>query len=177
MPSLPPLLLTSCVTVSAPFTQITDQTIRVELTIQSIQKWLCIANDLKIVICDGSNYDFSAIVADNFPYHAIECLSFNNDTESVAKHGKGYGEGEIIKYALAHSTFLNEADYFAKCTSKMWVNNFLECHNYWNGFFLADCDFAYFKKFKLFIRDNGEYSFCLISEIFAVMPRVYIGGG
>ena len=143
--TLPPLLLTSSVNVFAPFTKISDPTLRIELTLKSIEKWISIDKYLKIIICDGSNYDFSTILSNKFPKNDIECLFFNNNSKAVALYGKGYGEGEIVQYALEKSILLNNTKYFAKCTSKLWVDNYLECLKYWNNKFLCDCDFSYFK--------------------------------
>jgi hypothetical protein len=166
MTTLPPLLLTSCVTVSAPSTQIQDKNNRIELTIKSIEKWLNISTHLKIIICDGSNYDFSSILSEKFPYHQIECLFFNNNSKSVALYGKGYGEGEIVQYALENSVFLNEADFFAKCTSKLWVDNFSECLYFWNGTFLCDCDFSYLKHFKLVEFKSVDTAFYMVDKLY-----------
>jgi len=134
------LLLTSCIHVSAPIVELSDPTSRVELTLSSIQQWLKIAGDLNIVICDGSGYDFTKDVAEWFPQVKIECISFKNDVDAVKEFGKGYGEGEIIKYALEHSEYLKHSDYFVKCTSKLWVKNFPEILKRWNNLF--QCQFA-----------------------------------
>jgi len=166
MPTLPPLLLTSCVTASAKMTQVIDQTLRIELTIKSIEKWLTIAGDLKIVICDGSNYNFTPLMRRTFTGKAIECLNFNNNSKGVALYGKGYGEGEIINYALEHSMFLNNAEYFAKCTSKLWVDNFLECLQYWNNTFLSDCDFSYLKNRQLIKLKSIDTAFYLVNKLY-----------
>lgn len=141
MPSTTPtLLLTSCIFVSAPFVELSDPTNRIELTIESIRQWIRIAGDLKIVICDGSGYDFTKDVAERFPQIKIECINFKNDAEAVLTYGKGYGEGEIIKHALEHSEYLRQSDYFVKCTSKLWVKNFPEIINRWNNIF--QCQFV-----------------------------------
>ncbi len=121
---------------------------RVNYTLDSIDKWLNVSADMRLVICDGSGYDFSEIVKNRFPGRSIECLFFENDKQLVALHGKGYGEGEIIKYALRHSLFLKGADWFAKCTGKLWVDNFPECLKEWNGFFLCKAYFANVFSFK-----------------------------
>ena len=165
---LPPLLLTSSVKVFAPFTKISDQSLRIELTIKSIEKWISIANYLKIVICDGSNYDFSSILLKNFPNNNIECLFFNNNSKSVASYGQGYGEGEIVKYALEKSILLNNAKYFAKCTSKLWVDNFFECLKYWNGKFLCDCEFSYFKHNKIMLLKSLDTAFYITDKQFYI---------
>jgi hypothetical protein len=60
-------------------------------------------------------------------------MSFENDQEQVRLKGKGYGEGEIIKYALEHSELLATANSFAKCTGKLWVENYRSCQKAYNG--------------------------------------------
>ena len=136
----PTLLLTSCVHVSAPFVELSDPTKRAGLTLDSIEHWIRIAGKLDIVICDGSGYDFTKDVAQRFPQTRIECISFKNDADAVLAFGKGYGEGEIVQYALEHSELLRQADYFAKCTSKLWVKNFPDILRRWNGLF--QCQFG-----------------------------------
>lgn len=142
------LLLTSCVVVSDQTVSLKDTNSRIRLTIDSIEKWLVISPDLYIVICDGSNYDFSKVVRERFPNAYIECLFFENSIDLVKLHGKGYGEGEIVKYALLHSRFLNESEYFAKCTGKLWVENFHDCLQCWNGAFVCKGYFPHVFSFK-----------------------------
>src|SRR6267143_669388 len=113
---LPPVLLTSSVVVMDHSVTLKDPGQRVNYTLDSIEKWLNVSADIRLVICDGSGYDFSEIVKKRFPERRIECLFFENNKQLVERHGKGFGEGEIIKYALRHSLFIKEADWFAKCT-------------------------------------------------------------
>jgi hypothetical protein len=134
---LPPILLTSCVTVSDHSVSLKDESARIKLTIESIQKWLAISPDLRLVICDGSNFDFSRIVLERFPEANIECIFFQNNKEMVGVYGKGYGEGEIVRYAIFNSVYLTESDFFAKCTAKLWVENFFDCLKCWNGTFMG----------------------------------------
>ncbi len=145
---LPPVLLTSCVYITDPYTVLSDAEARVGFTLESIEKWLAQSPDLRLVICDGSNFDFSKIVLEKFPSANIECLFFENSKELVRLHGKGYGEGEIVRYALMNSIYLKESDYFAKCTAKLWVENFFECIECWNGKFLCKGYFADVFSFK-----------------------------
>ena len=146
--STPTLLLTSSIFVSAPFVVLADPGKRVELTIESIKQWIIIAGDLNIVICDGSGYDFTKDVAERFPQSKIECISFKNDVDLVSAYGKGYGEGEIIQYALAQSEYLKHSDYFVKCTSKLWVNNFPVIFKHWNNIFQCQFGLVSPKTFK-----------------------------
>lgn len=131
------LLMTSCVFVSAPFVKLTNVDERIRLTLLSIDNWLKIHPDLKIVVCDGSGYDFTDVCRAKFLTADIECLSFLNNSERVAEYGKGYGEGEIIDYCLTHSVFIKESDFFVKCTAKLWVHNFNTLIKEWNSIFLC----------------------------------------
>ena len=130
---IPPVLLTSCITVSDHSVSLKDEESRIHHTLESIKKWLSNSSAMKIVTCDGSSFDLSDIVKAAFPGANIECLNFRNSANLVALYGKGYGEGEIVKYALANSKHLAECDYFAKCTGKLWVENYAECLAGWNG--------------------------------------------
>ncbi|MFZ4801565.1 MAG: hypothetical protein ACOYLR_06200, partial [Chlorobium sp.] len=103
--------------------------------------------DINIVLCDGSNFDFSLIVKNQFPNANIECLYFNNSSSLVSLYGKGYGEGEIVKYALDNSIILNKYNSFSKCTSKLWLVNYFEYVKAWSGhLFLCDCCIASYRK-------------------------------
>jgi hypothetical protein len=55
---------------------------------------------------------------------AIEQISYQQDDSLVTKRGKGYAEGELIKFALDHSSFLAKASHFFKCTGKVYCRNF-----------------------------------------------------
>ena len=162
----PPLLLTSCVTTSALFTKLTDTNKRIELTIQSIKEWIRIQPDIKIVICDGSNYDFSTITKELFPTSKIECLYFQNNIDCVKLYGKGFGEGEIINYAVENSRLIKDTDFFAKCTAKLWVNNYNNCLHSWNGTFKSDCNCTNIKSINNIEIGYIDTRFYLVSKLF-----------
>lgn len=164
--NLPPILLTSCVIVSDHSVSLKDENSRIRLTIESIEKWLAISSDLRLVICDGSNFDFSKIVLEKFPKAKIECLFFENNKELVGLYGKGYGEGEIVKYALQNSVYLKESDFFAKCTAKLWVENFFECLKCWNGTFLCKGYFSNVFSFKKTQFSYVDTRFYLVNKSF-----------
>ena len=103
---LPPVLLTSCIYISDFAVKLTDPTDRINFTLESIEKWLNIVPGVKLVVCDSSGFNFSLLVKNKFPNANIECLFFVADKSLVKYHGKGYGEGEIIKHALQHSAWL-----------------------------------------------------------------------
>ena len=137
-----PLILTSCVNPSAnvPYLTITNGALRKDMTLHSLCKWQEINPGMNVVLCDGSGYDFSEDIQDRFQNLNIECLAFKNSWQQVEKYGKGYGEGEILKYALVNSLFLKEADCFAKCTARLWVENFQDCLSFWNHKFICRVD-------------------------------------
>ena len=129
----PPLLLTSSVVVHDMGVKLTDPHERTRLALESVREWLRNTPDLRVVMCDGSGFDFSPLVAEHFPGARIECLHFLNEVDLVRQHGRGYGEGEIVRHAITHSRFIAEAGCFAKCSSKLWVENYAECLETWNG--------------------------------------------
>lgn len=138
----PSILLTSSVIAMDPSVALKSQDSRIFHTIESIEKWGEISPKSQFVICDGSGFDFSPLLKKRLPSLNIECIHFMNDEELIKKHGKGYGEGEIIRYALENSRVLQEADWFVKCTAKLWVDNFISCLNQWNGNFLCKAFFS-----------------------------------
>lgn len=140
--SSPPILLTSSVIAMDSSVALKSQDMRIFHTLESIEKWGKISPNSQFVICDGSGFDFSPLLKKQFPNLNIESIHFMNDRDLVKKHGKGYGEGEIIRYALANSSFLKEADWFAKCTAKLWVENFFDCVKKWKSPFACKGFFA-----------------------------------
>jgi hypothetical protein len=130
-----PILLTSCIFVTDKEVALLDPEVRIKHALESIAHWLIISPKSKLVLCDGSAFDFSDLVKQQFLGAQIECLSFRNDEAQVAKYGRGYGEAEIVSYAIEHSSIIAAAGAFAKCSSKLWVNNFIECEREWNGEF------------------------------------------
>ena len=177
--NFPPILLTSCVFVSDQSVSLKDKDTRIRYTLESVEKWLAISPDLRLVICDGSNFDFSKVILEKFPGANIECIFFENRIEMVRLHGKGYGEGEIVNYALQHSASLKESDFFAKCTSKLWVENFFDCLEHWNGKFLCK---AFFSNVFSLGKTRFEYvdtRFYLVSKSFYLkyLSTVYLNVG
>lgn len=131
-----PILLTSSVIAHDKGVRLQDPKERERLALESILRWCEIAPTHPLVLCDGSGFDFTRLVEALPNSRNIECLRFHNDANAIQLHGRGYGEGEIVRFALEHSTFIRTAGCFAKCTSKLWVENFLECLSQWNGHML-----------------------------------------
>jgi hypothetical protein len=132
-----PVLLTSSVVAHDTSVRLKDTNERVRLALESVAKWLAMEPAQPIVLCDGSGCDFTEAVQREFPVAQIECLHFDNDKEMIRQFSRGYGEGEIVRHAVRHSRFIAEAGCFAKCTSKLWVENFRQCAEEWNGRFVG----------------------------------------
>ncbi len=137
--SLPtiPILLTSSIIAHDQGVKLKDTDARLHHALESVAQWLRVAPGHPITLCDGSSFDLQHEIAQRFPDAPIECLAFANDQTKVSQYGRGYGEGEIVKYALQHSHFIRQAGCFAKCSSKLWVENFEECVQWWNGSLLC----------------------------------------
>ena len=128
-----PILLTSSVIAHDKGVRLQDPGERERLALESIQAWRRIAPLNPLVLCDGSGFDFQTHVTTLPGSGPVECLHFQNDVQRVQLQGRGYGEGEIVRHALEHSRLIQAANCFAKCTSKLWVQNFAACMQAWNG--------------------------------------------
>lgn len=179
MSNLPPVLLTSSVIAMDHSVRLKDEGLRIFHTLESIKEWLKINPNGRYVLCDGSGYDFSPLIIENFPDANIECIFFINNTDLILKHGKGFGEGEIILYALEHSQTLDEAQWFAKCTAKLWVDNFWECLDQWNKQFLCQAFFSNVFSLKKPRLEYIDTRFYLVNKCFyqAHLSRAHIGLG
>lgn len=164
--TLPPVLLTSCIYIADHAVKLTDPTDRINYTLESIEKWLKIVPYVNLVVCDSSGFDFSPLVQEKFPHANVECLFFIADRDLVKYHGKGYGEGEIIRHALQNSNYLKHATFFAKCTAKLWVENFNDCLKEWNRNFLCKVTFSKVFSIKKTILDHVDTRFYLVSKDF-----------
>lgn len=81
----------------------------------------------KVIFCENSNYGTDEIsglwkVAEDNGVQ-MELLSFQGNTEEACIHGKGYGEGEIMKYVFSHSQIALAEPYFVKITGRLKVDN------------------------------------------------------
>ena len=93
-------------------------------------KWFIEESDFyKIVFCENSNaaLDLSALeILAQEHGKLFEYISFEGDVEKIRKCGKGYGEGQIIDYALDHSKLVEGEDYFYKITGRIIIKNINE---------------------------------------------------
>lgn len=86
-----------------------------------------VTNNISICYCDNSNPE-RIIFNDVEKYAkekniALEILGFQGDVEKISYHGKGYGEGEITKYAMENSVLIKNDNYFLKLTGRLLIDN------------------------------------------------------
>lgn len=83
--------------------------------------------DADIVFCDNSGFGtdcFDDVLKyANEKKMKLEVLSFAGDKEAVVAHGKGYGEGEIVKYVLENSKLAQGKQYMIKLTGRLVTDN------------------------------------------------------
>lgn len=81
----------------------------------------------KIIFCENSGYGMECFT--DMQEEAaktgtkLELLSFTGNAEEVLKHGKGYGEGEIMDYVFANSSLLQDEPCFVKITGRLKIVN------------------------------------------------------
>ena len=138
-----PILVTTAVEAVAPFVSVTDRNLRIALSLEAIKQWLMLYPTARIVVCDGSNFDFrpSLRAFGSDKSDRVESIFFDSDREQVMQKGKGFGEGEIVAYALWHSRWIRECSVFAKCTGKLWISNFKPCLFGFNKKISIDCSY------------------------------------
>jgi hypothetical protein len=124
-----PLLISTAIRVSADDTKMLDPEARLRSTLWGIEQWVKEPAVDTLVIADGSDFDYSDRVRElaESSTKEIEFVHFQNNIELTRSRGKGYGEGEIVLYALTHSRILSNASHFAKCTGKLYVRNYPQC--------------------------------------------------
>ncbi len=125
------LLMTSAIDCyeHVPYLFLKDSKTRLHETLCSILSWIDLDSIKKIILCDNTNiqYDFSSLIQyANLKGVELEILPFQGNFKKVALFGKGYGEGEIINYAIDNSKYLDvNSVVFYKTTSRLFVSNFM----------------------------------------------------
>jgi hypothetical protein len=129
-----PLIVTSAIVPSenVPFLQLVDPQSRLFQTYCSLICWISKTKIANIVLCDnsGTAHTFSelGILAERY-HKQLEVLTFRGDHEKIRSQGKGYGEGEIMKYVMEHSHLLRDETAFYKVSGRIFVEGFDDVHN------------------------------------------------
>ena len=117
------LLLTGCINPDGmAFTSLNNCKEREKQYVDAIQFYLS-NTYYKIVFTENSGTDISFYFQDSIKSGRLEYLCFHGNQNKV--RGKGYGECEIIQYAICHSTLINCAcdKRIAKITGRLKVKN------------------------------------------------------
>ena len=122
------ILITTAISPPAntPALRMTDSNMRSITTKAAIYFWVG-QGQKNLVICDatGSSVLNQEELATLRKLGVnIEQLSYQQDSAQLAQRGKGYAEGQLIKFAVEHSQLLRQSEYFFKCTGKMFCRNF-----------------------------------------------------
>lgn len=127
------LLLTGCINPDGmAYTTLSNQEERREQYILAIHYYLSETN-YPIVFAENSNTDISNLFKSEITSGRIECLTFSGNQNK--ERGKGYGECEIIQYALDNSRLINSVkdQRVVKITGRIIVKNIsaiIRCHQY-----------------------------------------------
>lgn len=128
------LLLTACVTPPTQmiFTQITNSTEREQRYIYCLKWYIANSKYKKIVFCDNSNCSPFPGIFEYAEKHnkQLEFISFHGDNKMTQTYGKGYGDGEIINYAINNSKLIKESQYFIKISGRYVFDNIDTVFNY-----------------------------------------------
>ena len=121
------LLLTGCINPSKDVAKIAVRSPnqRRKQTVEAIEFYIKHTRIRKIVYCDNSNapdIDELDNLARNY-CKAFEWISFSGNTKQTIIHGKGFGEGEIIAYAINHSKLITDSELLMKVTGRLVVKN------------------------------------------------------
>ena len=116
------LLLTACVNPDGMiFTELQNPEIRKRQYIKALQFYLK-ETDFPIVFVENSGTDFSLLFKNYIDSGRLEFLCFNGNNYDRSR-GKGYGEANIIEYALQNSSIIAECNYVAKITGRLIIHN------------------------------------------------------
>ncbi|WP_294215500.1 hypothetical protein [uncultured Chryseobacterium sp.] len=121
-------IITSAVTVKSKYVAIQDSIIREHEYITAISKLLNISALSSVIICDNTmyNYNNNPVFKDLVTKSKIniEVLYFQGSNKEIYEYGKGYGEGEIMKFIFDNSKLITNYSSFYKITGRLHVENF-----------------------------------------------------
>lgn len=122
------ILATASVKCNDPNTQIFDEVTRRENYFNACAWWLRNPVVSRMVLCENSDDHLLGVMLEEVAAKnckKFEYLHFNGDSRAAFMLGKGFGEGEIIKHAIQHSSLINDLEYgFYKITGRLTVANF-----------------------------------------------------
>jgi len=135
------LVITSSVYVNTRYTALLDAGERERQYFDSLEFYIRETPFQRIIVCDNSGYAYpQSMLRLAAEYHKqLELLSFTGDKTAMQRHGKGYGEGEIMQFVLAHSRLLEQVEGFLKVTGRLKLINtekLLRKASHWQNYFM-----------------------------------------
>lgn len=170
------LILTASINpTNVPFLKISDCKIRLLQYKYSLKFWIEETEMYNIVFCDNTyyDYDFKLELDMAKQYNKkLEILKYKGN-ENASKYGKGYGEGEIIKYIIENSKLINDQSIIYKVTGRLYVSNFNSIyrkHLNFNNIFIKNAirgfraDTRFFKCECKFYKNNLLEAYKLVND-------------
>lgn len=155
-----------------------DAEARLDQYLGALLLWIDSGAFRRLSFCENSGFafDFAPLVA----YAAekgvsLEILRLSVDAERVARQGKGYGEGEILREAFARSAVLARSQSVWKITGRLYAAAAAELLRRHDGdanvFFSQDDDDRRRLVWARLLRRRAP---CFVrTEIFKVQPQFY----
>ena len=112
--------------IGVPYLQMTNEATRYITAKASVFFWAACGIQ-RIVIADATGetlLDEKEINLFEQMSVGVEQISYRQDDDLIRSKGKGYGEGELLKFALENSMFIKNENNFFKCTGKVYCRNF-----------------------------------------------------
>lgn len=105
-------------------TKLQDTKTRLEQYKQALSFYLS-ETPYRILFVENTLYDFSSDFSFYIHNGRLEYLTFSGNSYDPSL-GKGYGEAQIIRYAINHSLFLKSASVIIKITGRIKVKNVVD---------------------------------------------------
>src|SRR3569833_2226382 len=124
----PTVLITSALSPpsNTPMLRMTDSNMRSITTRAAVFFWVG-QGQKSIVICDATASSVLSpeeLATIRKLGVLIEQLAYKQDDMLLVQRGKGFAEGQLIKFAIENSQLLGRSDSFFKCTGKVFCRNF-----------------------------------------------------
>lgn len=121
------LVLTGCISPSRDvyLLEVKDSDIRKKQYIEALEFYIKEIDIEKIIFCDNSDFgEIEGIKEIALKYGKdFEWLNFKGDVQKTIEKGKGYGEGEILKYVCENSKIIQTCKYMVKVTGRLKIGN------------------------------------------------------
>jgi len=139
------LLLTASVNIrEMVYTALKDANIREQHYLEAISHYYTLT-DIPILVVENTGHDFSdKLPSDIADSDRMEFISYSGN-DFPREKGKGYGELELMNYAMQHSKLIREDTLIIKVTGRYRVLNIKDFVNSARDLNYQTCQASYFK--------------------------------